>query len=95
MRILQVIPSLALADGGPPWVLAGLAESAVAAGAEVTVCSLEPGGSGGQQSFQPGVEVRLFERDWSASVRAVRWPRSWKRMPGASMSCTFIRCTGG
>jgi glycosyltransferase involved in cell wall biosynthesis len=73
MRILQVIPSLTLADGGPPWVLTGLAESAAAAGAEVTVCAIHPGIEG-RQSLDERVDVRLFERDgglafpWSSGL---------------------------
>jgi glycosyltransferase involved in cell wall biosynthesis len=69
MNVLHVIPSLALTDGGPPWVVAGLADAAVAAGASVTVVALDTAATAEAQAFDERVDVRLFPCEGRGRLR--------------------------
>jgi glycosyltransferase involved in cell wall biosynthesis len=86
LRILQIVPSIALVYGGPSQMVLGLSQSLAAHGADVTVLTTDANGDAGQPPLtvpldrpveQDGYQIRYFRcapfRRYKFSIDLLRW----------------------
>jgi glycosyltransferase involved in cell wall biosynthesis len=76
MRLLQIIPSIALVYGGPSQMVRGFAQSLAAAGAEVTILTTNANGDAGQAPLDVPLGVPIAEANYTVRYFACS---PWRR----------------